>query len=74
MPVNTGGDFTLRVMTLNLAHGRGEAFHQLFQKSTTIIQNLDEISAMLKREQADVVALQEADAPSFWSGNFHHVD
>lgn len=74
MPVNTGGDFTLRVMTLNLAHGRGEAFHQLFQKSATIIQNLDEISAMLKREQADVVALQEADAPSFWSGNFHHVD
>jgi endonuclease/exonuclease/phosphatase family metal-dependent hydrolase len=74
VPVNTDDHFTLRVMTLNVAHGRGEAFHQLFQKSDTIVRNLDEISAMLKREQADVVALQEADAPSFWSGNFHHVD
>ena len=29
---------------------------------------------MLNREQPDVVALQEADGPSYWSGNFHHVD
>ena len=74
VPVSTDDRFTLRVMTLNVAHGRGEAFHQLFQKSDTIARNLDEISVMLKREQPDVVALQEADAPSFWSGNFHHVD
>jgi endonuclease/exonuclease/phosphatase family metal-dependent hydrolase len=74
VPVDTGNHSTLRVMTLNVAHGRGEAFHQLLQKSDTIVRNLDEISAMLKREQPDVVALQEADAPSFWSGNFHHVD
>jgi len=74
VPVNTEGYSTLRVMTLNVAHGRGEAFHQLFQKSDTIVRNLDEVSAMLKREQVDVVALQEADAPSFWSGNFNHVD
>jgi endonuclease/exonuclease/phosphatase family metal-dependent hydrolase len=65
---------TLRVMTLNLAHGRGESFHQLLQKTDTTIRNLNEISAMLKRERPDVVALQEADGPSFWSGNFHHVD
>ena len=74
VPLNAGDHLTLRVMTLNVAHGRGEAFHQLFQKSDTIARNLDEISVMLKREQPDVVALQEADAPSFWSGNFHHVD
>ena len=74
VPLAASGHSTLRVMTLNVAHGRGEAFHQLLQKSGTIVQNLDQISAMLKREQPDVVALQEADAPSFWSGNFHHVD
>ncbi|MGB5178993.1 MAG: endonuclease/exonuclease/phosphatase family protein [Gammaproteobacteria bacterium] len=74
VPVESGDYLTLRVMTLNVAHGRGEAFHQLLQKSDTIVQNLNEISAMLKREQPDVLALQEADAPSFWSGNFHHVD
>lgn len=72
--VDSGDYLTLRVMTLNVAHGRGEAFHQLLQKSATTVQNLNEVSAMLKREQPDVVALQEADAPSFWSGNFHHVD
>ena len=72
--MNEGGASTLRVMTLNVAHGRGEAFHQLLQNTDTTIQNLNEISAMLKRERPDVVALQEADGPSYWSGNFHHVD
>jgi endonuclease/exonuclease/phosphatase family metal-dependent hydrolase len=72
--MNGGGASTLRVMTLNVAHGRGEAFHQLLQTTDTTIQNLNRISAMLKREQPDVVALQEADGPSYWSGNFHHVD
>ena len=72
--VDEEGNSTLRVMTLNVAHGRGEAFHQLLQKTDTTLQNLNEISAMLKREQPDVIALQEADGPSYWSGNFHHVD
>jgi endonuclease/exonuclease/phosphatase family metal-dependent hydrolase len=29
---------------------------------------------MLQRETPDVVALQEADGPSFWSGDFDHVE
>lgn len=65
---------TLRVMTLNLAHGRGDAFHQLLQKGTATRDNLDRVSAVLQREAPHVVALQEADGPSYWSGNFHHVD
>jgi len=72
--VQEGEASTLRVMTLNIAHGRGEAFHQLLQNTDTTIENLNKISAVLKREQPDVVALQEADGPSYWSGNFHHVD
>jgi endonuclease/exonuclease/phosphatase family metal-dependent hydrolase len=71
---DAGDHSTLRVMTLNVAHGRGEAFHQLLQKSDETVQNLNKISAVLKREKADVVALQDADGPSYWSGNFHHVD
>lgn len=74
VPVAAGDHATLRVMTLNVAHGRGESFHQLLQKTDTTVQNLNEISVILKREQPHVVALQEADGPSFWSGNFHHVD
>lgn len=64
----------LKVMTLNLAHGRGTGFHQLFQTTTTTLSNLDAIATLLKNGNADVIALQEADSPSFWSGNFDHVD
>ena len=63
----------LKVMTLNMAHGRGDSFHQLLQATDTTLGNLDAISLMLNREQPDVVALQEADGPSFWSGNFNHL-
>lgn len=64
----------LRIMTFNIAHGRGESFHQLLQNSATILANLDSIAALLRHSGAHVVALQEADGPSFWSGNFNHID
>jgi endonuclease/exonuclease/phosphatase family metal-dependent hydrolase len=63
----------LTVMTLNMAHGRGNSFHQLLQRTDTTLDNLDAITVMLNREQPDVLALQEADGPSFWSGNFNHI-
>jgi len=66
-------DARLRVMTLNIAHGRGDSFHQLLQSTETTVVNLDAITVMLNRERPDVLALQEADAASFWSGNFNHV-
>ncbi len=64
----------LRVMTLNLAHGRSDGRHQLLQRPASIRRNLAAISAVLLRERPHVVALQEADGPSFWSGGFDHVD
>jgi len=64
----------LTVMTLNIAHGRGDSFHQLLQRSDTTLANLGTIAALLKTTDADIVALQEADGPSFWSGNFDHVE
>jgi endonuclease/exonuclease/phosphatase family metal-dependent hydrolase len=64
---------TLKVMTLNLAHGRKDGLNQLLQSKSRIQNNLEDISAVLNRLQIDVVALQEADAPSLWSGNFNHV-
>jgi len=71
-PVSTA-DSGLTVMTLNMAHGRGDSFHQLLQMTDTTLGNLDAIAVMLNREQPDVIALQEADGPSFWSGNFNHI-
>lgn len=64
---------TLKVMTLNLAHGRKDGINQLLQNKSQIQNNLEEIAALLNRLEIDVVALQEADAPSLWSGNFDHV-
>ncbi|MBN2514830.1 MAG: endonuclease/exonuclease/phosphatase family protein [Deltaproteobacteria bacterium] len=63
----------LKVMTLNVAHGRKDGRHQLFRKKDTIKANLNDISAVLRRMSPDLVALQEADGPSVWSGNFDHV-
>ena len=67
-------DGPLRLMTLNLAHGRGTGFHQALQGEARARANLAEIEAMLLREQPHIIALQEADQPSGWSGDFDHVD
>jgi endonuclease/exonuclease/phosphatase family metal-dependent hydrolase len=64
---------TLKVMSLNIAHGRKDGINQLFLSGSTIRKNLDEIAAVLVQRDADIVALQEADAPSLWSGHFDHI-
>ena len=64
---------TLKVMTLNLAHGRKDGLNQLLISKAVIRSNLAEIAVFLDKTGADVVALQEADAPSLWSGRFDHV-
>ncbi len=64
----------LRVMTLNLAHGRKDGPNQLFCSGKTLAANIDEIAAVLADHKPDVIALQEADGPSIWSGNFNHVE
>lgn len=63
----------LRVATLNVAHGRRDAFNQLLLGRATFERNLDAIARLLRETKADVVALQEADGPSRWSGGFDHV-
>jgi endonuclease/exonuclease/phosphatase family metal-dependent hydrolase len=63
----------LRVMSLNLAHGRSDGRNQLLQSTRTICANLDSVASLLRRESPHVVALQEADGPCFWSGRFDHV-
>ena len=63
----------LTVLSLNVAHGRKDAINQLMLSEQTIHQNLNEVAAVLKHSNADIVALQEADGPSRWSGGFDHV-
>lgn len=64
---------TLKVVSLNVAHSRGIGRHQLLQGENTAREHLDAVAAMLERENSDVVALQEVDGPSIWSGKFDHV-
>jgi endonuclease/exonuclease/phosphatase family metal-dependent hydrolase len=68
---NPGG--SLKVMTLNLAHGRKDGPNQIFLSRERIASNLRDIAEILKDEKPDIVALQEADGPSLWSGSFDHV-
>jgi len=72
LPVSTRD--TIKVLSLNTAHGRSMGLHQALQNSEEARSNLDDIAAMLYRENADVIALQEVDGPSVWSGKFDHVD
>jgi len=65
---------SLRVVTLNMAHGRKDGRNQMLLKGETIRNNLLELAQLLDRADADVIALQEADAASAWSGKFNHVD
>ncbi len=64
----------LRVATLNVAHGRGAARSQIGLPRHRFETNLDAIATLLCRVQPDVVALQEVDAPSSWSGSFDHLE
>lgn len=63
----------IRVLTLNIAHGRKNGFNQALQRRDKIRSNLQDIAGMLQRLAPDIVALQEADGPSLWSGRFDHV-
>lgn len=63
----------MSVLSLNVAHGRGTAFNQIFLDDEVIGRNLAAIAAALEVQDADLVALQEADRPSWWSGNLDHV-
>ena len=64
----------LTLLTLNASHGRKTAWNQMLVSKKRTYENLDLIASLLNESDADIVALQEADAPSRWSGKFDHVD
>ena len=67
------GSSAVRLFSLNVAHGRRTATHQALLRESTARSNVSEIAKVLRHVGPDLVALQEADGPSAWSGNFDHV-
>ena len=63
---------SIRIISLNMGHGRGSRPHQLLVSKKGIQKNLVSISDQISHEQATIVALQEIDGPSLWSGSINH--
>lgn len=64
----------LRLVTFNIAHGRGLSPMPGLSSQRKLRSNLRGIAALLDRLAPDVVALQEIDEKSRWAGNFDHLD
>ncbi len=64
----------LRLVTFNIAHGRGLQPIQGLTSTRKIRSNLSRIAELLLRLKPDVVALQEIDQASSWAGNFDHLE
>ncbi|EDY80421.1 endonuclease/exonuclease/phosphatase family [Verrucomicrobiia bacterium DG1235] len=64
----------IKLMTFNIAHGRGLSLYQGFSSARTISKNLDRIAHIIREQQPDIVALQEIDASSHWNGHINLLD
>lgn len=64
----------LRLMTFNIAHGRGLTPVQGLTSARKIRVNLRGIARLIQAHGPDIVALQEVDECSRWAGNFDHLE
>ncbi len=64
----------LRIVTYNIAHGRGLQPIQGLTSRRRIRANLLKIAELLVDLQPDIVALQEIDENSTWAGSFDHLE
>jgi endonuclease/exonuclease/phosphatase family metal-dependent hydrolase len=64
----------LRLVTFNIAHGRGLTPISGLTSLRKLRLNLRRIAALLEKLAPDVVAVQEIDECSRWAGNFDHLD
>lgn len=72
-PIDSASVEEITLMSINLAHGRSDGPNQMWVDNDTIRQNLEQTAELIARHKPAAVALQEADAPSWWSGHFSHT-
>ena len=63
----------IRLLTYNIAHARGLGLHQTLRPRSKIRAQLLNIAHLINRLDADIVALQEIDENSRWTGSFDHL-
>ena len=63
----------IRLLTYNIAHARGLSLHQSLRSRARIRAQLVNIAHLIRRLDADIVAFQEIDENSRWSGSFDHL-
>ena len=63
-----------KIMTLNIAHGRGLSFYQGFHSLEGIRRQLERINKLLARFHPDIVCLQEVDESSHWNGHLNLLE
>ncbi len=63
-----------RIVTFNIAHARGLSPFQGLHGRRRFERNLRRIAHLFDELKPDVVALQEIDENSRWSGSFDHLD
>ncbi len=71
--VGAPAEGSLRVMSLNVAHGRGERFSQYLVRRAEHEAYLDGAGDLVRSHAPHVVALQEVDGPSWPTGRFDHL-
>ncbi len=62
---------SIRVMSLNLAHGMHSYIP--FRGRPGIRKVLDGVISLIEELEPDIVAFQEAEGRSVWTGRFHHL-
>ena len=63
----------LRLLTFNIAHARGLSLHQSLRSAKQLRAHLVKIAKLIQRLKADIIAFQEIDENSRWSGSFDHL-
>lgn len=64
----------LRLLTFNIAHGRGLSPYQGFRSEKKLNKNLERLAHTLLVANADIVALQEIDQDSHWTQNLDFLE
>lgn len=58
---------SIRLLTFNIAHGRGLSLYQGFHSRSGIERNLNRIAELFREQAPDIAALQEVDVRSHWN-------